>query len=130
MKKETREEILGLDTKQKVFDYVVNFLVKQGKPSISTYNNEDCQYYSDDGKRCAVGCLILPEEYDQEWDSDLAAYDIITDKIPRLKPFDDILYELQQLHDEPENWNLKGFSPSGFEVIEQIAANHKLILCN
>ena len=130
MKEEERKKILGLDTKQKVFDYVVNFLVKQGKASISMYSNEDCQYYSADGNRCAVGCLILPEEYDKEWDRQLAAYDIITDKIPRLQPFNDILEKLQQLHDRPENWNLKGFSPCGFEAIEQIAVDHDLILCN
>ena len=125
MKEETRNEILGLDTKQKVFEYVVSFLVKQGTPS---KDRDECLYYGPGELRCAVGCLILPEEYDPEWDSNTGSLSAITGSIARLQPFRDLLNKLQALHDFPLHWNQDGMSTVGFEKIKRIASEHSLIL--
>ncbi len=127
MKEETRKKILGLDTKQKVFDYVVSFLVTQGTPSKA---RDECLYYGPGELRCAVGCLILPEEYDPAWDSNTGSLSAITGSIARLQPFRDLLTRLQALHDFPLHWNQDGMSTEGFEKIKRIASEHSLILCN
>ncbi len=49
-------------TPQEIFDYVSEFLLKQGGKS--TLENGVCAYRSSDGTRkCAVGCLIPDECY-------------------------------------------------------------------
>ena len=126
MKEETRNEILSLNTEQKVFDYVTDFLVTQGKQSID-FNNGECQYYGPGDLRCAVGCLILPEEYEELWDSDVTGAKEICNNIPRLKPFYDLLSTLQNLHDLPLHWNQDGMSTEGLEKITGIADYHRLI---
>lgn len=45
----------NLETKQKIFDKVVKHLFKQGKKA---HNGQVCLYLTDDGLKCAVGCLI------------------------------------------------------------------------
>lgn len=47
--------------KQETFDYVVMHLYRQGKPALSS--NGHCDYRTDDGLMCAVGCLIPDSVY-------------------------------------------------------------------
>ena len=46
-------------TNQEAFDKVVRHLVAQGRPAINA--NGSCAYLSEDGRKCAAGCLI-PED--------------------------------------------------------------------
>jgi hypothetical protein len=55
-------------TKQEIFDHVLTHLRKQGKPAINeTDSGEDiCAYRTDDGLKCAVGCLIPDDKYNED----------------------------------------------------------------
>ena len=48
-------------TKQQVFDFVLEHLREQGE---AAYEGGTCKYRTEDGKSCAVGCLISDDTYD------------------------------------------------------------------
>lgn len=48
-------------TRQSIFDYVSKHLIKQDTRAVDAYNN--CQYRTDVGISCAVGCLIPDKIY-------------------------------------------------------------------
>lgn len=52
-------------TAQEVFDQVVAHLMNQGKKSTGDLI---CRYKNSDGLKCAVGCLIGDNEYDNNWE--------------------------------------------------------------
>jgi hypothetical protein len=56
-------------TKQEAFDKVVKHLLKQGEPA---FDGDICCYRTDDGKKCAAGCLIPDELYDPAWEGKAA----------------------------------------------------------
>lgn len=49
-------------TAQEIFDKVATHLLKQGRKAEATTNGS-CKYRTDDGLKCAAGCLIPDEEY-------------------------------------------------------------------
>jgi hypothetical protein len=51
---------------QEIFDTVVKHLMTQRRPAKSS--NGKCMYRTFDGLKCAVGVLILDDEYDHEMD--------------------------------------------------------------
>ena len=53
-------------TQQQIFDQVARHLLKQGKRAVSAQGR--CKYRTDDGLKCAAGCLISDEEYDQNFE--------------------------------------------------------------
>ena len=53
---------------QDVFDFVVSHLRQQGKKSLLEGEACRCAYLAKDGSTCAVGCLILPEEYHESFE--------------------------------------------------------------
>lgn len=61
--------IMALITNQMIFNAAwQEFVVKGESPAVKFYNNYnecDCCYYTEDGKRCAVG-LVLPDEVAKE----------------------------------------------------------------
>lgn len=52
--------------KQELFDTMRNHLLKQQDVSILCNDDDTCAYLSQNGLKCAVGCLIKPEFYDKE----------------------------------------------------------------
>ena len=130
MDSETANKICSLDSNQKIFDYVVNFMSSQGKPSIDAAG--DCVYYGPNNLRCAVGCLILPDEYKSSFDENQEDIGKLTDSIPRFEGYEDILSRLQYFHDDMEHWadtcgllssseNDSPFSVSGKNYLNKIA---------
>ena len=85
---------------QDVFNQVAFHLLNQGEPAM----DGDCVYHSPDGLRCAAGCLISDEEYDEamEWNSwlDLVNADLVPEEHANL------ILELQNIHDmtHPDDW--------------------------
>ena len=118
-----REKILSLKNHQQIFDFVVDHLYTQGRRSIESGwrprlpGDDVCLYRDGNGASCAVGCLILDEEYNEDFES-LDTYGLV-EKIPRLEPFTELLDELQTVHDRPTNWNAGGFN--GYEELQNIA---------
>lgn len=49
---------------QDIFDTVANHLLTQGKQA-KTQISGSCVYRDEDDNKCAVGCLILDEDYDK-----------------------------------------------------------------
>jgi len=53
-------------TNQELFDRVVSHLRIQGTPA--TDEHGACMYRTEDGLRCAIGCLIPDDRYDPRWE--------------------------------------------------------------
>lgn len=67
-------------TDQELFDKVAAHLRAQNARAVDARGN--CQYRTEDGKRCAAGCLILDEHYAPELEGKCALHD---DVWPRLR---------------------------------------------
>lgn len=114
-------------TSQEVFDYVIDHLRKQGRGAYDTENSK-CLYLAKDGAKCAVGCLIPSDVYSPHMENKTI------DKLLRGSPYNDepkrairkiernlrkmgfnkhkdLLYHLQNLHDEATSWE----SPQAFD---------------
>ncbi len=81
---------------QQAFDLAVAHLATQKKPALDEYWNG--RYITQEGAMCAVGVLLKPSEYKEEFEG-LTALDI-RDKCPSLRSLDGILLgRLQVIHD-------------------------------
>lgn len=85
---------------QEVFDKVATHLLTQ---NAKAKNGGSCRYLADDGKRCAVGCL-LPVEVARRADelaADNTVYGVARDGLlpNELAPHVDLLSRLQGIHD-------------------------------
>ena len=79
---------------QEVFDFVVEHLRKQGKPAKS--QDGQCFYFDEEtGNRCAVGCLISSDNYDDRFEG--VGVDSIYGSKENIL---DLLAYLQGVHDE------------------------------
>jgi len=105
-----------LKTDYDVFQYVKAHLLNQNERSLDPWSLQ-CQYRSqkEDGKvlMCAVGCLIDEDLYSEKIENLSASnQDVmraISGSIINWKVNDDMLNELQHIHDEYEHdeWGLK-----------------------
>ena len=100
---------------QEIFDTVTNHLYKQGGQSIK---DGLCQYLTADGSKCAVGCLIKPEFYSDEFEkrgiTDFRVSEAVGKSlgtIPLASGTCSLLFSLQEIHD--------GFYPSKRETWEK-----------
>lgn len=107
--------IEGIKTKQDLFNHVVRHLFRQHAKSvfpvvIDGILASSCQYRGEEGRKCAIGCLIEDAEYRAELECQ-ALYKIlpgIERSIGRtLQAYPDqphhegkLLLELQQVHDK------------------------------
>lgn len=87
---------------QEIFDTVAKHLAAQGHRALKP--DGDCAYRGVGSDKCAVGCLILDEEYDERMDSTALDCDVNTiaelDLLPeRLGWHLDLLVALQTAHD-------------------------------
>ena len=56
-------------TQQQMFDFMVNHLRSQGKPSVNTLDQSCeplCMYRGSNGLMCAIGCMIPDSLYDSD----------------------------------------------------------------
>jgi hypothetical protein len=84
-------------TKQRIFNKVVNHLLTQGKKSV---DGDHCRYYSQNGNKCAVGCLIGKKYYKAGMEGMTVGTLIESYKLPEY--FDThvkLLCNLQAIHD-------------------------------
>jgi hypothetical protein len=95
-------------TNQEAFTTVARHLLTQKeralKPNPHNPSNPFCAYRAEDGKKCAVGCLIPDDLYLKEME-DLPVRRLITDFPNIASLFEgvdlDLLRKLQMLHDSP-----------------------------
>lgn len=55
-------------TNQEVFDKVVKHLRAQGRKAVSDSMAATCRYRTEEGLKCAVGCLIPDNEYNPSFE--------------------------------------------------------------
>lgn len=109
---------------QEIFNKVITHLRKQGKPAAE---GPYCRYRTEDGLKCAVGCLLPDEEYDSKYEGHIVG-GLIT-ILPESKTRDlfkrnvDLLDDLQCLHD---NANRENFVADINDRAQRIAAEHGL----
>ena len=84
-------------TAQSIFDKASLHLVHQGKRSLLD-DGLTCAYRGDNGLSCAVGALISEERYTEEMEGNNAE-SLVTDLMPELEPYIDLLLDFQVLHD-------------------------------
>ncbi len=101
---------------QEVFNQVYIHLLTQNERATQTDSSGEtkCKYLTPEGLKCAVGCLITPEEYSISFEkklvSGLVMYELLS---PRLKEIFSnnisLLQSLQGIHDcsEPHMWKEK-----------------------
>jgi len=90
---------------QAVFNKVAKHLLTQKHPAMD--DSGDCVYLADDGKRCAIGCLIPKRLYNKNIEfcsvemarpEDLL-YGILKKSKVNIKKDNELLIELQNAHD-------------------------------
>lgn len=99
-------------TAQEIFDTVINHLLQQGGPALN-YNYDDealddpvCRYRSNNGLKCAVGCLIPDDQYDPLMEGmgvtvTSPSSDPLNCWVAKYyEPHRDLLVALQSLHDD------------------------------
>lgn len=89
-------------TEQDIFDKVTEHLLTQNQRAS---NGVLCQYRTENGLKCAVGCLIPDEQYSYELEYRPIWF--LGDKIsPIFHKYHDLLTLLQQIHDRinVEGW--------------------------
>lgn len=92
-----------MQTRQEVFETVINHLLTQGKQS--ALDNGLCLYRSPEGLKCSVGCLITDEEYKQEMEISGGLRGLLDENIlsietkTLLTDHYSMLIKLQNLHD-------------------------------
>src|SRR5690242_9312300 len=99
-------------TNQQAFTNVVKHLRRQGTPAFIDDPEAEkgirCVYRADDGKKCAIGCLIPDDEYRDVFD-DGDGYTLtnVIQAVTALHGLDEsMLASLQALHDtvDPSEW--------------------------
>ena len=98
-----KQEILSLDTPQKIFSFVINHLQTQGRSFDE--KTMECMYRGSNNTSCAVGCLILDGEYTKDMEG--INVDFFPDRFPHMKrlfPHIKLLTDLQRLHDLDSLW--------------------------
>lgn len=93
-------------TDQEIYDKVKAHLLKQGRRSIApcpgVNNVTKCVYRTEDGRSCAVGCLIPDEVYQPQMDYGAGFSIISLAREPGLEWFGkhiNLLESLQHVHD-------------------------------
>jgi hypothetical protein len=89
-----------------IFNKVSKHLLKQNAKSMS--DGDNCQYRSDEGLSCAVGCLMTDDMYDYSLEGEAVSSDQVVDAIApilgvqasKIEVKLDLLGELQRIHDD------------------------------
>lgn len=94
---------------QRIFNEVARHLLKQGRKA-TLGSGYGCAYLASDGCKCAVGCLIPPENYDPSIERLPVDDSVILSRLPGwVRETDNaqgLLVDLQRVHDisEPHEW--------------------------
>ena len=85
-----------------------------------------CAYLDDQGRKCAVGCLL--DNYDAEME-DTTISTVFLNRFPQPSLEDvevPLLKELQEVHDQLRHWDREDFNSVGEERLRQLAALYGL----
>jgi hypothetical protein len=128
----------NLETKQKIFDKVVKHLFKQG---VKAYEGSVCSYLTDDGLKCAVGCLIpynrlnnfQPDgvvdnllDYAKDYCKDNPKNKTAEDFKVFIKTNKNLLQALQTVHDDNNTKDYDLYLPELKSSLIKVAKRYKL----
>lgn len=87
--------------RQEIFNRVYTHLLKQNQASKGS--DDRCKYKSDNGLKCAIGCLIPDDIYDPKMEG--MSIEFIYDSYPKMKKLNlgreiSFLSGLQKIHDD------------------------------
>lgn len=109
-----KNELANLKTDEQVYKYVRDFLINQNKKSEN--RNDGCAYRGEDNTKCAIGCLILDEFYDETFEGGLPnketgtrgkrIIEAISKSLPNWTFNMKLIENVQEIHDtyEPDSW--------------------------
>lgn len=117
-------------TAQEVFDQVSNHLLTQMKRSMAddTDDHSGCMYKNPEGLRCAAGCLISPEEYQEALDKDKSfsnkgfefkTWNVLVQYKMVPSQHSQLIRDLQEIHDatDPIAWGIAlGMVAKGYNL--------------
>ena len=88
-----------------------------------------CMYRTDDGNKCAIGCLIPDELYSEAMERSTVG--AIIEGFPQIKKFFEdcnpkFLERMQSVHDYVGNWDDTGFTPQGLKELDSLARTYGL----
>lgn len=90
-------------TPQELFNIVSAHLLKQNSKSTTRVEWDDhCVYRGDDGKKCAIGCLIPDDKYSTDMEGQNCHADDIRDASGITDDTANLAESLQRLHDITE----------------------------
>lgn len=105
---------LEQSTPQQVFDHVATHLLIQNARSVK---NGHCMYRSPEGLKCAAGCIIADDEYNEGMEDVVWRMLVRKEIVPEAHM--ELIIDLQYCHDdyEPKSWKRK---------LKEIARYHNL----
>lgn len=117
-------------TDQEAFDTAVRHLLSMKEPSCEGFSRGT--YYSKNGNKCVIGCLIPPSEYTPSIEGfsvkELAKNNILPHSLRGINI--DMLDELQKLHDDIFSWDIDEMNKcnyfSNYLGLAEIAAKYNL----
>jgi hypothetical protein len=84
---------------QELYDYIVEAIVKQGRPSVG--DNDRCLYRGPEGLKCAAGHVIPDSMYSENMENNSILSVFEAGSLPiSLAPHRDLIQKLQNLHDK------------------------------
>jgi len=112
----------------RILDETVAFYGEDpSRRATSEKDSTRCVYHTDDGRMCAVGRLLTPEEHqfidERGINSDCGASSLCNnfgEFFPSLEHPRIFYVDLQSLHDFPEHWEVKGLSEDGQSLYKEI----------
>jgi hypothetical protein len=89
---------------QELYDYIVEAIVKQGRPSVG--DNDRCLYRGPDGLKCAAGHVIPDSFYSALIEENTGVLQLrLKGRLPKsLAPHVDLISYLQDAHDAASRW--------------------------
>jgi hypothetical protein len=88
---------------QELYDYIVEAIVKQGRPSVG--DNDRCLYRGPDGLKCAYGHVHPDSMYSEDMENTGVLQLRLKGRLPKsLVPHVDLISYLQDAHDAASRW--------------------------
>lgn len=101
-------------TEQEIFDQVSTHLLTQGKKSVKSGS---CAYRGSGGLKCAAGCLISDDEYDESFEGTIFGYVEMESLVKGVSGKSlDLIQQLQSTHD---SYNAKTWKDRLIDIAEE-----------
>ena len=95
---------------QEVYDKACTYLLSMKERSMGhAEGHEICMYRGSGGNKCVVGYFIPDEKYSKEMEGRNVCCEPVERALGELSVYNDLLSDLQSIHDNILNWDSDGF---------------------